>query len=500
MRNGTLLAAIDLGSNSFRLEIGKYAHGQIDRVEYLKETVRQGSGLDEQGNLSLDAMQRGWDCLARFSERLAGLKKGQVRAVATQTLREARNREIFLSRAHQILGVPIDVIAGREEARLIYQGVASLLPRARDRRLVVDIGGRSTEMILGKNLEAHQLESFQVGSVAWSMRYFPAGKFTSAAFQQADVAAKALLDEALTIYRPDKWDVAYGSSGTIGAVGEILAAAGWPTGSVTREGLDWLKQRLLKARNAASVQLEGLKDERRPVIGGGLSVLLAIFDLLQVQEMQVAQGALRQGVLHDLLNREQPATDLRAATVGKLMEKFSVDATQALRVERTTLMLYRQLPGPDQPAQAERLQRKLRWAARLHEIGAHISHSSYHRHGAYILENAEAPGFAQPELHHLGSLVLGHRGKLHKLEDADFSDAIFASQLLALRLAVILCHARRNPDLAGLVLMRRDKPGLQFHLHLPKAWAQAYPQSVYLLQQESDNWGRVGVPLKLQIR
>ena len=203
MQNGTLLAAVDLGSNSFRLEIGRYEHGQIHRTEYLKETVRQGNGLDEARNLTPEAMQRGWDCLARFGERLAGFRKAQVRAVATQTLREARNREAFLAKAHQVLGFPIDVISGREEARLIYQGVAHLLPQSDERRLVADIGGRSTELILGRQFEAKVVESYRVGSVAWSMRYFPNGEFTQEAFDRAAVAAKAVLDEALTAYGPE---------------------------------------------------------------------------------------------------------------------------------------------------------------------------------------------------------------------------------------------------------------------------------------------------------
>jgi exopolyphosphatase/guanosine-5'-triphosphate,3'-diphosphate pyrophosphatase len=226
MQNGTRLAAVDLGSNSFRLEIGRLDHGQIHRTEYLKETVRQGGGMDEERNLGPEAMQRGWDCLARFGERLAGFGKAQVRAVATQTLREARNRDEFLSRAEAVLGFPIDVVSGREEARLIYQGVAHSLPQSGERRLVVDIGGRSTELILGQGFDARVMESYRVGSVAWSMRYFPDGQFTPMAFTLAEVAAKAVLDEALNAYRRSAWDVAYGASGTIGAVGDVLGYRG----------------------------------------------------------------------------------------------------------------------------------------------------------------------------------------------------------------------------------------------------------------------------------
>ena len=487
MQNGTLLAAVDLGSNSFRLEIGRFAHGQINRIEYLKETVRQGNGLDADRNLTLDAMQRGWDCLARFGERLAGFEKAQVRAVATQTLREARNRDEFLARAHKILGFPIDVIPGREEARLIYQGVAHMLPQSSERRLVVDIGGRSTEMILGQGLEARTVESYRVGSVAWSMKYFPDGQFNERAFDMAEIAAKAVLDEACNTYRAGAWDVAYGSSGTIGAVGDVLTAAGWAPGLVTREGLNWLLDRLLKTQSADRVKIEGMKEDRRAVIGGGVSVLRAVFELLGIEQMQAAQGALRHGVLYDLLDREQDLTDMRSTSVQRLAVKFDVDTLQAQRVSKVArhlfLMAGAWLPAVD----SDRLQRKLEWAAQLHEIGSQISHSDYHKHGAYILDNADAPGFALSELHRLSLLVLGHRGKLRKLE-VDFEDHQFVLQLLCLRMAVILCHARRDPDLKGLQLEAGNEPGRLFVLSCRTGWGEAYPQSAHLLQEEVLAW------------
>ncbi len=487
MQNGTLLAAVDLGSNSFRLEIGRFDHGRVHRTEYIKETVRQGNGLDGDRNLTLDAMQRGWDCLARFAERLAGFKKAQVRAVATQTLREAHNREEFLARAHQILGFPIDVISGREEARLIYQGVAHLLPQSNERRLVVDIGGRSTEMIVGKGLEAHTMESYRVGSVAWSMTYFPDGQFTARAFEMAEIAAKAVLDEAVNAYQPGVWDVAYGSSGTIGAVSDVLTATGWPSGLVTREGLDWLLDRLIKAQSADRLKLDGLKDDRRAVIGGGVSVLRAVFGLLGIEQMEAAQGALRHGVLYDLLDREQDLTDLRSTSVKRLASKFSTDATQAQRVSKVSRHLFMMARAGLPAAASERFERKLQWAAQLHEIGSQISHSDYHKHGAYILDNSDAPGFALSELHRLSLLVLGHRGKLRKL-DVDFEDRVFVQQLLCLRVAVILCHARRDPDLKGLQLECSTEPGRIFVLNCRPGWAEAFPQSAHLLREEVLAW------------
>jgi exopolyphosphatase/guanosine-5'-triphosphate,3'-diphosphate pyrophosphatase len=315
MQNGTRLAAVDLGSNSFRLEIGQLDHGQIHRTEYLKETVRQGNGLDADRNLTADAMHRGWDCLARFGERLAGFKPTEVRAVATQTLREARNSHVFLSRACEVLGFPIDVISGREEARLIYQGVARMLPQSGERRLVVDIGGRSTELILGQHLTANVMASYQVGSVAWSMKYFPHGQLTTAAFNMAEIAAKAVLEEAMNTFRQATWDVAYGSSGTMGAVADILTAAGWPAATVTRAGLEWLVDKLIKAQHCDRVRLVGLKEDRRAVIGGGVSVLRAVFDLLSIDHLYPAQGALRHGALYDLLDRENGKSDLRKHSI-----------------------------------------------------------------------------------------------------------------------------------------------------------------------------------------
>jgi exopolyphosphatase/guanosine-5'-triphosphate,3'-diphosphate pyrophosphatase len=480
MQTGTHLAAVDLGSNSYRLEIGRYAHGHIQRVEYLKETVRQGNGLDEHGLLTREAMERGWACLARFGERLAGFPRAQVRAVATQTLREARNREEFLSRASELLGYPIDVVSGPEEARLIYQGVARLLPPSDERRLVVDIGGRSTELILGQQFTHRAVASYPVGSVAWSQRYFAAGEFSAQAFLTAEIAAKAVLDEALATFRPDAWDAAYGSSGTVNAVSDVLGATGRPAGLITREGLDWLHEKLVRAQSADQVRLEGLKEDRRAVIGGGISVLRAVFALLDIDQMHVAQGALRQGALYDLLDREQPSTDLRTTTVQGLVKRFGVDRGQADRVACTACALFDQAAPPG----SEQACRELDWAARLHEIGCSISHSDYHRHGAYILEHLDAAGFSEPELRRLSLLVLGQRGKVRKVEAA-LQDPVFALQLLSTRLAVTLCHARRTPDTSGVFLQFE---GTRFRLRTRPGWATLYPQSAHLLREEVRAW------------
>jgi exopolyphosphatase/guanosine-5'-triphosphate,3'-diphosphate pyrophosphatase len=497
MQNGTRLAAVDLGSNSFRLEIGQFDNGQIHRAEYYKEIVRQGNGLDADRNLSPEALQRGWECLARFGERVKGFQPAQVRAVATQTLREARNRDVFITQGQALLGFPIDVIPGREEARLIYQGVTRLLPQSDERRMVVDIGGRSTEMILGQGFDAHVMESYRVGSVAWSMRYFPQGLFTPAAFQMAEIAATAVLDEAITLYRPDTWDVAYGSSGTVGAVADALNAAGFPKDVITQEGLDWLRDKLIKAQSVDRLKLDGVKDDRRAVMGGGLSILRALFKLLEIPSMQAAEGALRQGVLYDMLARETDQTDLRARTVRRLADKFAADAPQAQRVGKVACTLLSHLmtnDGASDTATAQHL-KKLAWAAQLHEVGSHISHSEYHKHGAYILQFADAPGFATHEMQRLSLLVLGHRGKLRKLE-ADLEDEAFIRQLLCLRLSALLCHARSDPDLAGFSLQQQ---GCQFTLCCTSAWAAQFPQSVYLLREEVSAWQKTVWTLDVQV-
>ncbi len=487
MQMGNRLAAVDLGSNSFRLEIGRVEHGVFQRTEYLKETVRQGGGLDEERKLTPQAMQGGWDCLARFGERLAGFKPHEVRAVATQTLREARNRDEFLQRANSILGFPINVISGREEARLIYQGVAQMLPQSDERRLVIDIGGRSTELILGQGTTPLVMESFRVGSIAWSTRYFPDGQFSKKSFATAEIAAKAVLDEALDAYHPDRWEMAYGSAGTVGAIADVLVASGWPAGSVTQDGLDWLLDKLLQAQSVDRLKLAGMREDRKAIIGGGVSIVRAIFSLLGIHTLHQAAGGLRHGLICDLLGATHQTDDLRTKTVQRLSTKFGVDAVHGERVGRVATQLFGQLISSAPPADGDRHLRKLRWAAQLHEIGSHISHSDYHKHGAYILDHADAMGFSLSEMHRLSLLVLGHRGKLRKIETA-LADTDLVAQLMALRLAVILCHARRDPDMTGLELERLDPQGRSIGLRCRPGWAEAFPQSAYLLREESQAW------------
>lgn len=484
------LAAIDMGSNSFRLEIGQLQRGRYRRIDYLKETVRLGAGLDAAGFLSDDAAGRGLECLERFARRLDGFAADQLRAVATQTLREAKNGDDFVRRAQSVLGHPVEIISGREEARLIFAGVARLQPSTLP-RLVVDIGGRSTEMIVGRGTRPRQVESFQVGSVSLSMKYFADGRFSESAFREAQVAAGAELEEALEPFAPRHWKEALGSSGTVGAVSQILAASGISDGRVTPAGLRWLMERCLEAGSADKLVLPGLKDDRRIVIAGGLAILYTLATHFGIAELKPARGALRQGVIFDLAarrtaDRDDDGDDPRDDSVRELQRRFDVDAAQARRVARVALAL---LEGALPSADAE-ARRELAWAAALHEAGMMISHHDHHRHSAYLLAHVDAAGFSQSQLRVIGDLVLGQRGGLRKME-ASLQDAAFALRLLCLRVAVIVCHARQDLE-RGAIALRVDADAPPT-IDLAAAWTAAHPRGLHLLREEVEAWSKTGL-------
>ena len=487
------LAAIDMGSNSFRLEIAQLIDGRYRRIDYLKETVRLGAGLDINGLLTQEAGERGLACLARFAQRLQGFTPAQVRAVATQTLREARNRDDFLARAQAGLGFPIEVISGREEARLIYTGVARLQPSAMP-RLVIDIGGRSTEMILGHGRTPMRAESFQVGSVSLSLKYFAEGRFTENAFRQAQVAAGAELEEALEPFAATHWHEALGSSGTVSAVSQLLAASGVTDGRITAAGLRWLMEQCLRAGRVDKLVLPGLKEDRRAVIAGGLSILYTLAANFGIAELMPARGALRQGVIFDLDERvqacglQQDGHDVRDASVRELQRRFMVDTQQAARVTRVARALY----ASTQPRASAETRRELLWACSLHEIGMMISHHDHHRHSAYVLAHADAAGFSQSQLRRVGELVLGQRGGLRKVETG-LAREDFAWQVLCLRLAIIECHARADVSATAIRLQRE---GARAELLFDSSWSDANPRTRHLLDEEVAMWGRSG-PLQL---
>jgi len=488
------LAAIDIGSNSFRLELAHLQQGRYRRIAYLKETVRLGGGLDANGYLTETAAQRGLECLRNFATRLQGYLPAQVRAVATQTLREARNRDAFLVRAEAALGHPVEVISGREEARLIYAGVSFLQPGPAE-RLVIDIGGRSTEMILGQGRQARVVESFKVGSVSLSMRWFPDGAFTEQRFRDAQVAAGAELEEALTQFAPHLWQEALGSSGTAGAVSQVLQAAGITDGTITPDGLRWCIARCLEAGSADALALPSLRDDRKAIIGGGLALLYTLATHFGITALKPAKGALRQGVVIDLherhaARRQAHGGDVREASVAALQQRFGVEVAQAARVRSVALALLRSaLSGSDDADDDEAL-RELGWACDLHEIGLMVSHHDHHRHSAYLLGHVDAPGFSQSQQRRMADLVLGQRGGLRKIE-AQLSSGRFAWQVLALRLAAIKCHARGPVDTKAMRLRRDGKLAL---LALRSAWVERHPRTMHLLREEADAWARQDEP------
>jgi exopolyphosphatase/guanosine-5'-triphosphate,3'-diphosphate pyrophosphatase len=493
LRPGGPLAAIDMGSNSFRLEIGQLPNGRYKRIDYLKEMVRLGAGLDVGGMLSEEAAQRGLACLRRFSARLAGFAPGQVRAVATQTLREARNRNAFLLRAQEALGFPIEVISGREEARLIYAGVAHLQP-SEEPRLVIDIGGRSTELILGRGRTPLVSESFGVGCVSLSLRFFEGGRITEAGFRAAQVAAGAELEEALQPFARQHWTRALGSSGTAGAVSQVLQAAGITDGRITPEGLRWCIARCLAAGEMSQIDLPGLKPERKAVLPGGLAILYTLAANFDIDELWPAKGALRQGVVVDLHERllarqRGRATDMRDASVAELQQRFAVDTVQAGRVAGVALSFF-DAAVPDAEVETRR---ELGWACALHEMGLMVSHHDHHRHSAYLLAHVDAAGFSQSQQRRIADLVLGQRGGLRKIE-AQLASETFAWQVLCLRLAAIKCHARGEVNTKALNLRARGRDGLL--AWAKTAWPEAHPRTLYLLREEVTAWVRSG-PLRL---
>ncbi len=498
-----LFAAIDIGSNSFRLEIAQMIGGRYKRVHYTKETVRLGAGLDANGQLTPEAVQRGLACLRRFAAQLTHSGVQHVRAVATQTLREAQNRDAFLLQAQAALGHPVEVIAGREEARLIYVGVAHLQPSTGS-RLVIDIGGRSTELILARGDKPVAVESFAVGSVSLSMRYFPDGQLTAAAFRNAQIAAGAEFEEGLTIFGRAHWREALGSSGTAGAVSEVLQATGLTDGTITPAALQTLIERCIAAGHVDKIAVAGLKEDRRAVIPGGLALLYTLAAQFGIDALQPAKGALRQGViveLHERLQAQQQGAlgsqrGARTATVHALQKRFAVDMAQAKRVRIVAQALWQGAQLPPMPG-ADDHAAELGWACDLHELGMLVSHHDFHRHSAYVLGHADAPGFSQNQLRRLADMVMGQRGGLRKIDAAlgNRDDPAFAWQVLALRLAVIKCHARGEVSHRALALRHAAKGA---EVGVSAAWQRAQARTNYLLEEEAVLWAKQG-PFALRI-
>jgi len=491
MPDPLLLAAVDLGSNSFRLLIGRAdsspAGVQVLPVDVLKDSVRLAAGLDPERNLTALAQRRAVEALQRFGERLRAFHPDSVRAVATSTLRQAKNARHVLATFEAALGFPIEVIAGREEARLIWIGAAHTLPADGSRRLVIDIGGGSTECIIGLDYEPRLTESVTVGCVGLTGRIAEDGEIHREAMHEAILIARDLFAPLVKGFRRETWGEAIGTSGTAKTIAGICQAEfGDPT--ITRESLIRIESALVKAGHVERLRLQGLRSDRRAVLPGGLAILRAAFDEFGIASMRYTAGALREGVLYDLLGRTND-TDMRDVTVEQSMIRYGVDRDHAERVGKTAAWLWQSI-ARGAAEDVERGAEMLGWAGSLSEIGLSISHSAYHKHSAYIVAHADLPGFSRPDQALLSRLVLGHTGKLTKMTSLVELDGEWR-MLLALRLAVIL-HRRRDMQAftypLALEIERR-----RVTLRVERNWTTKHPLTDFSLGAEIAEWTRAGL-------
>lgn len=497
LQDGDLLAAIDLGSNSFHMVIARHLLGQLRVVDRLRETVRMADGLDAHGGLSQEAQQRALDCLARFGQRIREVPRLRVRALATNTVRKLSEPQAFLSAAEAALGHDIEVVSGREEARLIYLGVAHAQPpKPGQHRLVIDIGGGSTEFIIGTDFEPLERESLQAGCIASTRRFFPGGKLSRRRWRDALHTIGAEFQSISTRYRALGWDEAVGSSGSHKSISEICQKMGLSQGPITADALTALRDRLLQAKHVDDIDLPGLSDDRRPIIAGGVLVLEAAFRALDLHQLQVSKAAMREGILYDILGRHG-ANDLRDASVAALMHRYEIDIAQARRVEDTALHLFEQV-APVWALEADDAQ-MLGWGARLHEIGLAISHNGYHTHGAYLLEHSDIAGFSRQEQQVLAALVRSHRRRIHKNAYRALPARLLASgrRLSALlRLAVLLHRSHEAEPVSGF---RLQVDGDTLTLLLDQDYLQRRPLLRADLISEMDACTGLGITLQVPL-
>ena len=460
------LAAVDLGSNSFHMVVARIDDGHVKIIDRIKEMVRLGGGLDEDNNLSEEAQERALACLRRFGERVRDLPYGNVAAVGTNTLRQSNNAREFLFRAQLALGHPIAVIGGREEARLIYLGVAHSLASDEKRRFVMDIGGGSTELIIGEGFEPIHLESLHMGCVSMSRRFFDDGALTKKRWRRASTAAHLELRPFKKSFRKIGWESATGASGTIKAVHSVIQAMEIDPYAITLDGMYRVRDAMIEAGRVDKLDLPGLSEERKPVFAGGLAVLIATFEALRIDRMRVSDGALREGLIYDRIGRFQHE-DIRVKTVADMQKRFQVSASHARRVSKKAHELFSRVETPwGLTLEQGEL---LHWAASLHEVGLIISHSGYQRHGAYMIDNADLPGFSLEEQDWMSVLVRCHR---RKISDALFealpeADRDAAKKLtVLLRLATVL-HRSRDDETAKIkkLKVKGNKLRLRFRKH-----------------------------------
>lgn len=489
----TTLAAVDLGSNSFHMIIARVTEGQLHTLDRLREMVQLGTGLNSKNQLSDAIQQHAIECLQRFGQRLRDMPPGSVRAVGTNTLRQAQNANEFLSVAQQALGHPIEIIGGGEEARLIYLGVAHSLADDAGRRLVIDIGGGSTEFIIGERFEPLHTESLEMGCVSSSLRFFPKGIISRAHMQHAEIAAQQELQSLAAHYRAVGWKTCIGASGTINAILDVVRANNWGVNVITLASLRKLRKQLIAAGDVQALNLPGLRSERAAVFPGGVAILLAIFNSLNIDSMTASDGALREGLLYDLLGRIRHE-DIRERTVASLSARYHVDVQQAVRVEQTALVSLKPLIRLWELKGHLTI---LSWAARLHEIGLAVSHNQYHKHGAYLIGNSDMPGFSRQDQQLVAALILGQRGKFPLLVFQEFSNELFdmAWRLcVMLRLAVLLNRSRSDqvlPRISFAIV------GRTLQVKFPKGWLNEHPLTRADLAQEVKYLKVMGLNLKV---
>ena len=483
----TMYAAVDLGSNSFRLHIGKHEGDAIRVLKSMREPIRLAAGLDAQGNLTSAAMQSALACLHNFNAVLSGYRLDAVRVVATSTLRIAKNSAAFLPAAELAIGYPIEIISGEEEGRLIYMGVANSLGTPAERRLVIDIGGGSTELILGHGPDIERVESFSIGTVKQSLSFFVGGRIDAASYEAAILSARSHFEDAAPFYEQRHWDVAYGSSGTARAIAEIIAKNDLGDGRLSAAGLGALKQRFISIGQVAGIDMPGLRPDRASTIIGGLAILIALVRELDIEAVQPIEAGLRMGVMWDLYFRSMQR-DRREQSVAVLARKFHVDQERAARVGQQAGALYAQL----KPV-GETCLRPLQWSAMLHEIGLALSQTGYHKHAAYMVENADLPGFTTREQKLMGKLVLAQKGNLRKIAEA-LSDPDFAKAVLALRMAILLMHARMEASGGDMKLRMKHK----IELEIKREWVDSHPTLAFWIEKEQEFWDEVGVDFSVR--
>lgn len=477
-----MLAAIDMGSNSFRLQIGEYVDGAIRVVRTAREPNRLAAGLDKNNCLTDAAVASGMEALKNLRQVLDLYPVRKVRAVATHTLRVARNAPEFLSRGEKALGYPIEVISGEEEGRLIYLGVDNLLSRPKERRLVVDIGGGSTEVARGKGETIERVESFSVGTVGQSQVFFPDGIITEEGFRLAVLSARSVFEDIKVHYHRRYWDMAYGSSGTMRAIAEIIAENGIGDGRFSAENLDLLRRRMVRAGRISKLDLQGLRQERAASIVGGLSILISLMQELKMPVMTPVASGLRMGIMWDL-RMQTTERDRRGQSVFQFMQRYKVDRKRAVRTADCALALFEKM-APE----SDTLGKTLYWSALMHEAGMFVSPTDYHKHGAYLVENADMAGFTAREQRQMGRLVLAQKGNLRKLEGLlDTPDMLKA--VLAIRLAVMLTRSRVDAPTDEMVFRVKKR----IEVTLPGKWLERYQTLVYRLNRERAWWDEKGM-------